>query len=139
MPVALIRGLPELVDPTSGDRARDLVRSGPEDWFALGRAEAVRDALGIAPGSADSERVGIESVHPEPLLDRITRAVAVALHDGLSPDVALDVGPSGVEVSGSDGYQVGRVTARLEAALICERLHFATSRTASGSALSVTD
>ena len=31
---------------------RDLVRTGPGDWFGYGRVEAVRAALGVEPGSA---------------------------------------------------------------------------------------
>ena len=48
VPAALVRGLaafvPETDDPAAL-RGRDLVRSGPDDWFGYGRVEAVRAAL----------------------------------------------------------------------------------------------
>lgn len=116
---AVVRGLSGHLGP--GDGARSLVRTGPSDWFGLGRAEAVRSALGAPPGSAAAEEVGIPHVAPEPAKERGARAVRLAL-----------LGSSGVSVAGSpgEGYAVtcadpvllGRVLARLEIALAAEGL-----------------
>ena len=73
LPVAIVRGLAwATADP--GGRgapgalgASALVRTGPGDWFRLGPVEAVREALGVAPGSTDSERIGIRSVGADPV------------------------------------------------------------------------
>ncbi len=73
--------------------AATLVRTGPSDWFGLGRAEAVRSALGVAPGSREADLVGIASALPEDLGTRLARAVAVALLT--SPDAGVDIGPVG--------------------------------------------
>lgn len=124
VPVAVLRGLDELVTDGPGTPARELVRSGPDDWFALGRAEAVRDALGVPAGSALSRACGIESVHPEPLIERVRRAVRVTLVDG-DDDTAVDIGPDGddvlVELS-APPVALGRAWGRLEVALAGERL-----------------
>lgn len=123
VPVAIVRGLPHLVAGIgAGTPARELVRTGPSDWFALGRAEAVRDALGIPAGSPLSEQVGVESVGPEPAAERMARAVRVALN---SEDVAgVDIDPTGLmlTVSADDPVALGRVWARLEVAFAGERL-----------------
>lgn len=129
VPVAVVRGLGGLVvTPTSDDQAgaRDLVRSGPQDWFALGRAEAVRAALGIEPGSADSEQVGIASVHPESVLQRTARALRVALSDPLCEPVGADLDPQRedvvrVDLTGPDP-ELGRAWGRLDVALAGEDL-----------------
>lgn len=132
VPVAIVRGLAHLVtDGHAGTPARELVRSGPTDWFAMGRAEAVRDALGVPAGSALSERVGIESVAPESLLDRVDRAVRVALL-GL-PEVCgargidVEITPSGDQITlvAPDALTLGRVWARTDVALAGERLRSA--------------
>ncbi len=127
VPVALVRGLSALVyDVAPGglgsgggapgvDGARALVRTGPGDWFALGPAEAVRAALGVAPGSAVSDRIGVMDVAPEPVTVRIGRAVAVALHDLES--VGVDIGPEHVVVTGPDPVDVGLAAARVAVAL----------------------
>lgn len=107
----------------SATSALDLVRTGATDWFALGHVEAVRAALGIRPGSADAQRVGIASTAPEPLATRLGRAIALAL-SGLADDleVAVDAGSTSVTVTGTDAYAVGLVTARLQVALATEQL-----------------
>nr|WP_279538823.1 coenzyme F420-0:L-glutamate ligase [Allobranchiibius sp. GilTou38] len=136
VPVAIVRGLAHLVrEPGDGVPARDLVRSGPGDWFALGRAEAVRDALGVPAGSELSQQVGIESVQPETLLDRVARAVRVALC--ADDEVGVDLEGSGelVTLSAGDPMALGRVWARLEVALAGERLGCETSR--AGTAVTV--
>ncbi|MEP6648922.1 MAG: coenzyme F420-0:L-glutamate ligase, partial [Lapillicoccus sp.] len=82
VPVALVRGVGEFVTgSTAGNGGRSLVRTGPSDWFAMGHAEAVRAALGVAPGSELAERVGIASLADETAKVRVARAVAVALSD----------------------------------------------------------
>lgn len=135
VPVALVRGLSGLVDEVRREEhaaaqdagARALVRSGPADWFSLGRAESVRAALGVQPGSALSEQVGIASVHPETVLDRAARAVRVALSDPVCAPVGADLDPSHaellrVELSGPDP-ELGRAWGRLDVALAGEHLH----------------
>ncbi|MFF5858026.1 coenzyme F420-0:L-glutamate ligase [Streptomyces sp. NPDC012751] len=44
-PVAVVRGLPHLLDPAAGAGARALVRSARDDMFRLGTSEAVREAV----------------------------------------------------------------------------------------------
>lgn len=123
VPVAILRGLDHLVVEDDGTPAQDLVRSGPDDWFALGRAEAVRDALGVIAGSEASVRAGIESVHPEPLVDRVRRAIAVASEDAYARPVRWQT-TDGSRVVGSstDPVRLGRAWGRLEVALAGERL-----------------
>ncbi|MFF1833905.1 coenzyme F420-0:L-glutamate ligase [Streptomyces sp. NPDC058231] len=46
LPVAVVRGLPHLVDPAdAGDGARAMVRVAADDMFRLGTSEAVREAV----------------------------------------------------------------------------------------------
>ncbi len=121
VPAALVRGLSELVvDERTPSGARGLVRTGSGDWFGHGRVEAVRAALGIAPGSALSEEVGIPSAGPEGRLDRVSRAVSVALAgvDGAT----ADIGPESVTIDAETPYDLGVLAARLRAALWCEWL-----------------
>jgi len=123
VPVALVRGLAALVTDEAGPAvggARALVRTGPGDWFALGHAEAVRAALGVDPGSELSERVGVMDVLPEPVVVRVGRAVAVAVHD--LDSVGVDVGPDQVVVTGPDPVDVGLAAARVAVALWGEGL-----------------
>ncbi|MEU2227108.1 coenzyme F420-0:L-glutamate ligase [Streptomyces sp. NPDC018347] len=44
-PVAVVRGLPHLLDPAANAGARALVRSARDDMFRLGTSEAVREAV----------------------------------------------------------------------------------------------
>ena len=123
VPVAIVRGLPHRVAGFgAGTPARDLVRTGPSDWFALGRAEAVRDALGIPAGSPLSEQVGIESVGPESASERMARAVQVALNGEDVAGVDLDPAALSVSVSAQGPVALGRIWARLEVAFAGERL-----------------
>ena len=123
VPAALVRGLGDWVVEDSGADvgAASLIRTGREDWFGYGWVEAVRASLGVEPGSPEAEECGIPAVHPEPVGERVGRAVRVALH-GL-PDVGVDVGPGDVRVTSGDPFELGRAVARLEVALWAEGLH----------------
>ena len=120
VPVALVRGAGAWVGLDDGVGAAALVRTGREDWFAYGRAEAVRASLGVEPGTPAADECGIPAVFPEPVADRIGRAVRVALH--AVPDVGIDAGTADLRVSADDPYSLGRAVARLEAALWGEGL-----------------
>lgn len=146
---ALIRGLPDHLVPAdaapSADgrtRAGGLVRTGPTDWFSLGRVEAVRSALGVPPGTADAIDVGIPSVGPEDIETRLDRACRLALRESPVGDVPLghprarmaahpvrfddvtyDVTQWGVALSGPDELSLGVAAARLLVALESEDLH----------------
>lgn len=124
VPVAVVRGLGVAVG-TVDEGARRLVRTGAADWFRVGHIEAVRAALGAEPGSARASEVGIRSVEPETLRATVDRAVRLAVQDA---SVAVVVARGGaqdgvtVQVGSADGYLIGRVVARLEAALWSEDL-----------------
>ena len=120
VPVALVRGAGAWVSSEDGAGAAALVRTGREDWFGYGPAEAVRAGLGVEPGTPDADECGIAAVHPEPVGDRIARAVRVALHT--MPDVGIDVGSADLRVSADDPFDLGRAVARLEVALWGEGL-----------------
>ncbi|MGZ4599178.1 coenzyme F420-0:L-glutamate ligase [Oryzihumus sp.] len=118
VPVALVRGSGAV--RADGAGARTIVRTGPEDWFGLGRVEAVRAALGVPPGTAAALDVGIPAAWPEDRPTRVARAVRVALRD--QDEVAADVGADEVELSGEDDFSAGLVAARLLVALHGEGL-----------------
>lgn len=128
VPVALVRGLPQgTTAPPNLPGAAALVRSGPTDWFALGASEAVRTALGVPPGGSAALEVGLASVFPEELGDRLGRAVRLACW-GVDPadatitvERSADGGPV-LRVGGPERVTVGRLAARLEVALHSERL-----------------
>ncbi|EWT00483.1 F420-dependent oxidoreductase [Intrasporangium oryzae NRRL B-24470] len=126
VPAALVRGLGRFV-LTAGDepleahpRGRDLVRTGPGDWFGYGRVEAVRASLGIEPGSEVAERVGIAPVHGDSRLEAVARATQAALH-GVESGTA-DIGHVSVTLGADGPYELGILTARLCSALWCEWL-----------------
>ncbi|WP_192498712.1 coenzyme F420-0:L-glutamate ligase [Ornithinimicrobium pratense] len=123
VPAALLRGLSDLVDP-SATGARALVRTGPGDWFALGHQEAVRAALGAAPGTDQARFVGVPDVVPEPADARAARAVRLALLNQPGAEVVGRHG-QGYTVHAADPVLAGRVAARLEVALAGEGLHAA--------------
>lgn len=151
---ALLRGLPtHLVPPDDAppadassrqvrSDAGDLVRTGPADWFSLGRVEAVRSALGVQPGTAAALDLGIPSVAPEAVETRLDRACRLALtpdavgdvplghprarmaaHPVRLADVHYDVIQWGVSLSGSDDLTLGVAAGRLLVALEAEDLH----------------
>ena len=151
---AVVRGLPSswfpvagaVVDEGSGgvldganvqdaDRelasgAAQLVRTGPGDWFAMGHVEALRAALGVAPGSSDSESVGIRSVGAESFGDRVSRVVALTLvadEDasvdlGVTPETAGDGAAAVLTHGAADDFALGRLAQRLEVAAASEDL-----------------
>jgi coenzyme F420-0:L-glutamate ligase/coenzyme F420-1:gamma-L-glutamate ligase len=119
IPAAIIRGT-DWALPECGDGARSLVRVGREDWFDYGRAEAVRAALGIEPGTAEAADVGIAGVGVEKLSDRLSRAVAVALRGATGAGV--DTGGDVLRVSAPTAYELGVAVTRLHLALWGEGL-----------------
>ncbi len=71
VPAALVRGVP---GATAQDvPARDLSRTGEDDWFRRPSLESVWVALGLAPAQEPIARMS-----PEPAAERIERALAVA-------------------------------------------------------------
>jgi len=121
IPAAVVRGTQWAADHR-GPGARALLRTGREDWFDYGRAEAIRAALGLEPGSSATDSIGIASVAPEPARTRLHRAVAVAcanLPFGGGADTTTD---GVVELSADTAYQVGVLAARLAVALWGEGL-----------------
>lgn len=120
---------------------RGLVRTGPGDWFALGHVEAVRAALGVAPGTPEALDVGVPAVGEEEFGDRIERACRLALQACGVTDIPAehpraplarspiqlsgarcDVVQQGVNLSGTDELTLGVAAARLLVALTAEGL-----------------
>ncbi|WP_299442897.1 coenzyme F420-0:L-glutamate ligase [uncultured Phycicoccus sp.] len=124
VPAALVRGLPAAWFASDADGARSLVRVGRGDWFASGHVEALRAALGVGAGTRDSEELGIRSVAPEPLGERVGRVVALALHDvpDGSADVAVADDHAEVVLAAADPYDLGRLVVRTEVAAASEDL-----------------
>ncbi|MEO5744922.1 MAG: coenzyme F420-0:L-glutamate ligase [Terracoccus sp.] len=124
VPVAVVRGLATLLvdgDPRRHPRGRDLVRTGPHDWFGHGRVEAVRAALGVVPGSDESVAVGIPPSEPgQDRLEAVGRAVRLALH-GLESGTA-DIGRVSVTLGAATPFELGSLSARLQVALWSEWL-----------------
>ncbi|MDT0213559.1 coenzyme F420-0:L-glutamate ligase [Rothia sp. ARF10] len=113
--------------------AAQLVRTGPGDWFAMGHVEAVRAALGVLPGSPESEQVGIRAVGGEAFGDVVSRVVAVTLLHDEDASVDLQVVESGepatshaasaeVTLGAADDFALGRLAQRLEVAAVGEGL-----------------
>jgi coenzyme F420-0:L-glutamate ligase / coenzyme F420-1:gamma-L-glutamate ligase len=76
VPVAIVRGLADLVTADDGPGAATLLRGPGSDWFALGHVEAVRTALGAPPGTPG---VDPTPMVPDGVEARLRRAVAVTL------------------------------------------------------------
>ncbi len=127
IPAALVRGLDASWFAAGAEGSRTVVRTGPGDWFALGHVEAVRSALGVAPGTREAYDVGMPSVrHDEMLGARVGRVVALALlgvPEG-SADVGVDEASETAEVAlgAPDGYELGRLVTRCEVAALSEGL-----------------
>lgn len=141
VPVAVVSGLASLLvdgDPRTHPRGRDLVRTGPHDWFGHGRVEAVRAALGVLPGSDESEAVGIPPSEPDQhRLEAVGRAARLALH-GLESGTA-DIGRISVTLGAATTFELGLLTARLQVALWSEWLQGLTGPpSADGTSLVVT-
>ena len=136
VPVAIVRGLAHLVEPPRADAgAAGLVRSGAQDWFALGSVEAVRSALGVHPGTPAAYAVGVASVHPEPLHERVRRALAAAAwgeDEDCRTEVAGDATGVRVRVEADDPVALGRRWARIEVAAAAEGLRVTARRDADG-------
>jgi coenzyme F420-0:L-glutamate ligase / coenzyme F420-1:gamma-L-glutamate ligase len=142
IPVALVRGLGResggagqgaangaASDPTAdGPGAASIVRTGPEDWFAYGQAEAVRASLGVEPGSATAVEVGVAPAWPEDRKARVARAIAVALHEHEGVEATDE--SDAVRLRGHDAFGLGVVAARLCSALWGEGLAAAPHRAA---------
>jgi coenzyme F420-0:L-glutamate ligase/coenzyme F420-1:gamma-L-glutamate ligase len=121
VPAAVVRGLSDLVRPgDSSGRARDLVRTGLGDWFALGTVEAVRAALGVEPGTAEALAIGVPPTVGGTRREALRRAVGLAL--AADPTGRADIGADSVVLGADGSFELGRITARLEAALWAERL-----------------
>jgi coenzyme F420-0:L-glutamate ligase/coenzyme F420-1:gamma-L-glutamate ligase len=106
--------------------ARDLVRTGPQDWFGLGMAEAVRAALGVQPGSPTASEVGIPFITREDAATRAMRALRVALLT--CPDAVARVDGDTISLAAPDEFTLGLATARAEVALRGEGLAAALTR-----------
>jgi len=128
VPAAHLRGLGQYVQnsgSTSG--ARDLVRTGPQDWFGYGTVEAVRAALGVEPGSAAASEVGIPSINPEDPGTRARRALRVALLT--CPKAAAEIDGDTIALMAPDDFTLGVAAARAEVALHGEGLTTTLTRT----------
>jgi coenzyme F420-0:L-glutamate ligase/coenzyme F420-1:gamma-L-glutamate ligase len=147
IPAAVVRGLDLSWFEADAEGARGLVRTGPGDWFALGHVEAVRAALGVAPGSAAAREVGVASTGGGDVVGvRVGRAVALALREVPegSADVEIAEDSAGAEGAGfagvtegagvevaeivlgaADDYELGRLVTRLEVAAHSEGLRLA--------------
>jgi coenzyme F420-0:L-glutamate ligase/coenzyme F420-1:gamma-L-glutamate ligase len=123
IPVAHVRGLGQYIfrdDDESHRGARDLVRTGPGDWFAYGSHEAVRAALGAEPGSPEAAEVGIASISSETPQDKASRALRVALLE--CPEGSAHVDGEAIRLDAPDDFVLGLLTARALVALRGEGL-----------------
>jgi coenzyme F420-0:L-glutamate ligase / coenzyme F420-1:gamma-L-glutamate ligase len=120
VPVAHVRGLGQYVQDSGTSNARDLIRTGPQDWFGYGMVEAVRAALGVEPGSAVASEVGIPFITGEDATTRAGRALRVALLT--CPDAMAQVGDGTISLTAPDDYALGVVASRAEVALRGEGL-----------------
>jgi coenzyme F420-0:L-glutamate ligase/coenzyme F420-1:gamma-L-glutamate ligase len=135
VPAAVVRGLDDVLDDVAVDAsdgrharaggqvkagARDLVRTGRDDWFGHGRVEAVRAALGAPPGSALAAEVGIPPAGPDTRAGAVARAVRLAL--AADDEATADVGDESVTLGAEGPYALGHLVARLQAALWCDGL-----------------
>lgn len=112
----VVGGVP--VGGEDGAGAGGCTRTGPSDWFAHGHVEAVRAALGSAPGAVPAPPV-------DPAADttagRLRRAVAVAAGAGAPAGAAAAVVDGVVAVRGA-AVAVGALAERVRVALWAEAL-----------------
>jgi coenzyme F420-0:L-glutamate ligase/coenzyme F420-1:gamma-L-glutamate ligase len=115
-PVAVVRGLGAYVTPDDGPGAAGCVRVGTSDWFAYGQVEAVRAALGVAPGE-----VAPPPLDPslESLDERVARALAVACAGSAPVGVSVTREESLLRVDGPP-VVAGVLAERLRVALWSE-------------------
>ena len=121
VPVAVVRGLADLVTDDDGPGAASLLRSPAGDWFRLGHVEAVRSALG-APPAHDVEPPHVVT---EDAVVRARRAVRVAQRHRLvaaggtvTADVVAETEPDGT----TDAVVTLRCDDRLALGAVAERL-----------------
>ncbi len=134
-------------DPGQG--AARLTRRRADDWFSLGRREAVLAALGLPPGSDAARTAGLpgagesgedDAADGTELAARAERAIRAALHPGGCPVVApgpwqaghrsrsplagvsARFSPAGVHVGAPDDFTLGLACARLIVALAAEHI-----------------
>ncbi|WP_245822852.1 coenzyme F420-0:L-glutamate ligase [Brachybacterium avium] len=128
VPAALVRGVP---GATALDiPARELSRTGAEDWFRRPSLESVWVALGLSPAQEPIARMS-----PEPPAERIARALAVAAvprrdqqpstasvrmlgEDGPTPHIVVEA----VDASGAALIDAATTAERLRTALGAESL-----------------
>jgi coenzyme F420-0:L-glutamate ligase/coenzyme F420-1:gamma-L-glutamate ligase len=131
IPAAHLRGLGQHVQDSNRQDAisqhservpgaKDLIRTGPQDWFGYGMVEAVREALGVPPGSARAFEVGIPSIIREDAITRARRALRVALLT--CPDAVAKVDGDTISLVAPDDFMLGVAAARTEVALRGEGL-----------------
>ena len=118
IPAALVRGLDRRGSPPTAPAPGRWCAPDPGDWFALGHVEAVRTALGVAPGSAAAEEVGRAVGEPR-------RAAGGAGRAGRGADAARRAGgvgrrrgrrgaraPPRWRSGAADDYDLGRLVTR---------------------------
>jgi coenzyme F420-0:L-glutamate ligase/coenzyme F420-1:gamma-L-glutamate ligase len=103
-----------------GPGAKDLIRTGPQDWFGYGMFEAVRAALGVQPGTTLAFEVGIPFIVREDDATRAMRALRVALLT--CPDADATVAGDTISLVAPDDFTLGVAAARTEVALRGEGL-----------------
>ncbi|GAA1971047.1 coenzyme F420-0:L-glutamate ligase [Catenulispora subtropica] len=86
VPVALIRGLPELVTPEPGPGVRPLIRSAENDMFSLGTSEAMREAV---LRRRDSESFTADPVSGDVVRRAVAAAVTAPSPEGTEPRFVL--------------------------------------------------
>ncbi|MBT0770340.1 coenzyme F420-0:L-glutamate ligase [Kineosporia sp. J2-2] len=128
IPAALVRGSGGFVLPVDDDGpgAAVMLRPAATDWFRYGQVEAVRWALGLDPAAVEAP-----TVPAGPVLDRLLRAVEVALAapsplPGVpAPGCVVNVEEQGVFVVPelpADPVALGALAQRLAAAAWSEDL-----------------
>lgn len=125
IPAALVRGVS---GATAADvPARELSRTGADDWFRRPSLESVWVALGLGP-----EQEPVARMSPEPAAERIARALQVAAvpRPGQAPTTASarprpDPGAGGIPASIVVEAADASAAALIDAATLAERLRTA--------------